>query len=211
MSVHFGTQEIEQSRCLVKLLQRDQVFFDVGANVGFYSLLGSKAVGAKGRVVAFEPAPRNLAFLHRHLRLNKASNVTILPLACADVLSTQPFNLGENNALGHLDENAESNTGTSLQFSPLLVATVSLDDVVEKLRLKPDVIKIDVEGAELRVLEGATGILKCIRPSLLLSVHSDRLREACLAYLRKFDYCLEPLNSSAVESATEVLAIPAPS
>ena len=209
VSVHFGLQEVEQSRCLTNLLKAGQVFFDVGANVGFYSLLGARLVRSTGRVVAFEPMPRNLAFLYRHVRLNRADNVTILPLACADALSTELFVAGENHALGRLEgSNGEPKT-TSSQSPGLLVATISLDAAAEKLGLRPDVIKIDVEGAELRVLQGAANILTQVRPVLLLSVHSDQLRKACLAHLSERDYRIAPLNSPSIQGATEFLAKPA--
>jgi len=208
VSVHLGLQEVEQCRCLTNMLHAGQVFFDVGANVGFYSLLSSRIVRESGRVIAFEPMPRNLAFLHRHVRLNRAENVTILPLACAENLSAQLFIAGENNALGRLEESDGKEEEPSRQTPAILVATVSLDAAAEKLGLWPDVIKIDVEGAELRVLHGAAHLLTHVRPSLLLSVHSDQLRETCLACLREFDYRIEPLNSRSMEGATEFLAQP---
>lgn len=206
VSVHLGMQEVEQSQCLTKLLQAGQVFFDVGANVGFYTLLGSRLVRSIGQVVAFEPMPRNLAFLYRHVRLNRADNVTILPLACADTLATELFIAGENHALGRLEGRNGEAGGSSPRSSGMLVATISLDVAAEKLGLRPDVIKIDVEGAELRVLEGAANILAQVRPAIFLSVHSDRLRDACLAHLGKFGYQIEPLNSRSTEDATEFLA-----
>jgi FkbM family methyltransferase len=59
----------------VAALRPGNVFFDIGANVGYYSLLGARLVGPRGRVVALEPVVRNVAFLHRHIVLNKAGNV----------------------------------------------------------------------------------------------------------------------------------------
>lgn len=208
VSVHLGTQEVEQSKSLTNLLRAGQIFFDVGANVGFYSLLGARLVGDSGRVIAFEPMPRNLAFLHRHVRLNRAENVTILPLACADVLATELFLAGENCALGRLAPDHRVAGSSAARAGDLLVATISLDAAAEKLGLMPDVIKIDVEGAELRVLQGAAHILQHARPSLLLSVHSDELREACLAHLGGLDYRAVPLNFPAPEEATEFLMWP---
>ena len=208
VSVHLGIQEVEQSQCLIKFLQAGQVFFDVGANVGFYSLLGARIVQSKGRVVAFEPFPRNLAFLYRHIELNKVKNVTILPFACADQFATEKFLRGENHALGHLDTATASETKGPVDPAAMLVATISLDEAAEKLGLCPDVMKIDVEGAELRVLRGAAGILAQMRPVLLLSAHSDELRRACLLYLSEMAYRVEPLNSEEIETATEFLALP---
>ena len=206
VSVHLGLQEVEQTRCLTGLLHPGEVFFDVGANVGFYSLLASRIVQSSGRVVAFEPLPRNLAFLYRHLQLNHATNATISPVACADRLGTELFFPGENNALGRLAEDTAEDKQTPR--NALLVATVSLDDAVDRLGLRPNVVKIDVEGAELRVLKGATRTLREARPSLLLSVHSDELRTSCLRYLADVGYEAEPLNARSGETATEFVARP---
>lgn len=208
VSVHLGLQEAEQSRCLTNLLRAGQIFFDVGANVGFYSLLGSRLVRGTGRVIAFEPMPRNLAFLYRHVRLNRAENVTILPLACADACSTELFVAGENHALGRLEGSKRESGEAPPQAPGILVATISLDAAAQKLGLRPDVVKIDVEGAELRVLQGATDILSHVRPALFLSVHSEQLRQDCLACLGEFDYRVEPLNAPSLEGATEFLARP---
>jgi len=207
VSVHLGILEVDQVECLTQTLQRGRIFFDVGANVGFYSLLGSKLVGCDGAVVAFEPMTRNLGFLFRHTRLNKTRNVIIVPLACADEISTELFVEGENNALGRLGGHDFDLTSADAQT--LVVATISLDAAAEKLGLRPDVIKIDVEGAELRVLKGAKSILTQARPSVLLSVHSAELRDACLAYLDALQYQSQPLNARSIELATEFFAKPA--
>jgi FkbM family methyltransferase len=208
VSVHLGLQEIEQSRCLQRLLRPGQAFFDVGANVGFYSLLASRLVQHGGQVIAFEPMPRNLAFLYRHLQLNRASNVTILPVACADRASTELFCEGENNALGRLADSESVQHVAATNRRNTLVSTTTLDIAVQKLCVAPNVIKIDVEGAELRVLEGATDVLTRIRPAVLLSIHSDELRDACLTYLREINYVAEPLNAASIEHATEFVAKP---
>lgn len=201
VSVYLGLQEVEQTRWLQRLLRPGQVFFDVGANVGFYSLLGARLVQAHGRVVALEPLPRNLAFLHRHLQINRLRNVTILPLACADNVTTELFCEGENNALGKL---ADDHSGTTA----MLVSTTTVDTIVDKMRIEPDVLKIDVEGAELRVLRGAEDLLTRKRPTVLLSVHSGALRDLCVAYLEEKHYRIEPLNAGSMDRATEFLARP---
>ena len=69
-----GTYEADKQRLLQTLLREGDCFFDVGANVGFFTLLASALVGRSGRVVAFEPLPQNLAFLRRHLLLNRPHN-----------------------------------------------------------------------------------------------------------------------------------------
>jgi hypothetical protein len=108
-----------------------------------------------------------------------------------------------NNAMGHLEPGAGENNPASTPRAASLVTTLSLDQAAEKLRVVPHVIKIDVEGAELRVLEGARNLLTHARPHVLLSVHSDELRESCLSYLREKKYEAEPLNGQSLQAATE--------
>lgn len=77
-SVYFNKLEPEQTDAMLQEMREGQVFFDIGANVGYYSILASKIVGKTGTVVACEPVVRNLTYLQRHVELNKADNVRIL-------------------------------------------------------------------------------------------------------------------------------------
>jgi FkbM family methyltransferase len=186
-SVYFNMIEPEQTSVFVNTLKNGMVFFDIGANVGYYTILGARLVGPQGRVLAFEPAIRNLAHLYEHVLLNKATNVTIVSAACSDHMSLAFFSPGKNCAEGHLVEgNDNSNT--------FPVPTISVDEVIRQLGVSPDVMKIDVEGAELSVLKGAEGTLYKSRPKLFLSTHSDILRVTCLEYLREHGYAYEVLS-----------------
>jgi len=188
-SVYVNRIEREQTEALVSLLKEGDVFFDVGANVGYYTILGSRLAGESGTIVAIEPVVRNLAFLHRHVRLNRADNVVILPVACSDEMAVVSFAPGANPAMGHL-----ANAEESPQRRRTLAATVTLDRLAQELGLMPQVVKIDVEGAELRVLKGARTILLNARPRILLSVHSESLRSACLKQLGDLGYQSEVLS-----------------
>ncbi len=195
-TVYFNMMEPEQAEAMAATLKKGDVFFDIGANVGFYTLLGSRQVGREGKVVAFEPVVRNLAYLYRHLSLNGAGNVTVIPAACSDSLSLVFFASGENFAMGHIA--GDPQPGEHGQ----LVPTMSVDDVARKLGLVPDVIKIDVEGAELAVLEGAQETLRAARPKIFLSTHSDALRESCLAYLGELGYSCRVLDPEGANPST---------
>jgi len=201
-SVYFDLLEPEQSRALLGLLRPGSVLFDVGANVGYYTLLGSRVVGPTGAVVAVEPASRNLALLHRHLELNGVGNVRVVAAACAERAGYAAFEDGVNTAEGHL-----AGADVSIVPAQATVRTVTLDELAASGPRAPDVVKIDVEGAELRVLQGATGLLQRHRPVLLLSVHSAALRDACLGLLGGFGYTARPLAASGT-AADEYLARP---
>ena len=201
-TVYFNMVEPEQTSAFVKTLKRKDVFFDIGANVGYYTILGSRLVGNEGKVFAFEPAARNLSYLFRHTDLNNATNVTIIPAACSDKLSLGVFASGENFAEGHLTE-GRSKAGALGHGTP--IPTIRVDDVAERLAISPNVMKIDVEGAEYLVLSGAEKILRGAKPAIFLSTHSDALRLQCMEYLTSLGYAFEVLSPDK-ENPSEFLA-----
>jgi len=147
-SFWLGSFELNKQRLFERTVTPGSVVFDIGAHVGFYTLLSSVLVGTVGKVFAFEPVPRNLHYLYEHLRLNHATNVTVTEAAVADVCGTTLFDESANSATGHL-----STQGA------LCVRVVNLDALVPREMPSPDFIKIDVEGAEWLVLTGARELL----------------------------------------------------
>ncbi|RII27771.1 MAG: hypothetical protein CXR31_05970 [Geobacter sp.] len=188
-TAYFNMLEPEQTAAIAARLKQGDVFFDIGANVGYYTLLASRQVGREGKVFAFEPVVRNLAYLYRHLLLNGANNVTVIAAACSESLSLALFSSGENFATGHIDGSAVTQENT------FLVPTLSVDAVVKKTGVSPNAMKIDVEGAELSVLKGAKNTIASARPEIFLSTHSASLRTDCLAYLEEAGYTVEALDS----------------
>lgn len=185
--------ERRQTASFARVIQPGDVFFDIGANIGFYTLLGSRLVGPKGSVVSFEPVVRNLSYLYRHVTLNRCRNVSVLAAACSDRATLATFSIAQNVGEGHLDTVADV-PGRSMTAGKALVPTVTVDSVAEKLGVLPDVMKIDVEGAELEVLRGAETVLRARRPQIFLSIHSDELRRVCLQYLAGFGYEASPMD-----------------
>lgn len=204
VSVYFNAIEAEQTTALVNTLSKGQVFFDIGANVGYYTILGSRLVGAQGIVVAFEPVIRNLSYLYQHVLLNKAHNATIISAACSDAVSFVSFTSGNNYATGFLA--TEHSHQIASNKSTTIVPTITVDKVVQQLGVSPHVIKIDVEGAEFSVLKGAQSTLYETKPRIFLSVHSEVLKLACLEYLDGLGYTVEALDHGKNNPA-EFLAI----
>jgi FkbM family methyltransferase len=203
ISIHLGRSEVSQTEWVRSHLRRGQVFIDVGANIGYYTLLASRIVGSDGRVVAIEPLPRNITFLERHIRLNDAGNVMVVPLACSDTSGQATFHEGANAALGRLASRSpiEAVNGRARE-----IVTSTLDDIVRRYGLQPDMIKIDVEGAELAVLEGARDTIAAAAPILVLSVHSGDLRRDCVDLLEKLGYQVRPLDHEQRDCAFEFAA-----
>jgi len=87
-----GWYEYEKQRFIAKVLAKDSVFYDIGANVGFYSLLAAQ-VASNGKVFSFEPSPRNIELLRKHLILNEINNVDILDVALSDIDGRSRFEI----------------------------------------------------------------------------------------------------------------------
>lgn len=192
-----GSYELEKQRLMAQMVKPGTVVFDIGANVGFYTLLASSLVGEGGRVYAFEPLAGNIDYLERHLKMNAAHNVTLFQAAVSDREGIASFQQGDSNSMGRLDEK-----GT------IAVEIVSLDELFFKGVLPlPDYMKIDVEGAELSVLKGARHILEKRSPTIFLATHGSEVHSQCLSLLRSLDYVCRPL-SPAKDMATcdELLA-----
>lgn len=104
-SIHgcwLGSFEYDKRRVMEKLVKEGSVVFDLGAHVGFYTLLASVLVGPRGQVFAFEPVSRNLFFLKEHLRLNRVANVTVMEVAVSDRSGEVAFDEGQGNSMGHI-------------------------------------------------------------------------------------------------------------
>lgn len=200
---YFGKVETEKTAALARILKKGHVFFDVGANVGYYTVLASRLVASSGKVIAIEPAIRNLVYLYRHLHLNNAGNVTVVTAACSDKVSLAAFCLAQSTANNFLKD-FYTGIGTSGPGHCAPVPTVTVDSLVEQTGTLPDVLKIDVEGAEFAVLKGAANTLAKSKPSVLLETHSDVLQADCLELLRGYGYAFQRVSVAP----DEFLAIP---
>lgn len=192
---------------LERSLRPGMVFYDVGANVGFLTLIAARLVGAGGEVVAFEPLSANVELLERNLELNTATNVMVV----ARALSAAP-----GRARMTVPDTSDSGTQACLDPAAgaggpeVLVST--LDGAVAELGLRPpDVVKIDVEGSEVDVVAGMSETLRACAPRLLIEIHDDRddpwrelaIREA----LDRLGYRLERIEGET-GGMPHLLAVP---
>lgn len=186
---------------LLKLLRPGSVFIDVGAHIGRYTLLASKLVGPQGLVIALEPVPENFATLHSNIKENNINNVIALPLACGK--TNRPIEiLVPPGRSGATSKNLPHFTGLPLKGKTRRVTAVKLDTLLlDILRLKKvDVIKIDVEGAEIEVLEGAIDTLRKFKPKLIIEIRQTT-RPIVTHILESISYTLYKLDN------TNILAI----
>ena len=162
-------------RFVERFLKPDMIVLDVGAHHGFYTILCSKKVGTTGRVIAFEPSPGEQRKLSFHLKLNHCKNVKIEPyaLAAQNGKATLFIIKGRDTVFNSLRPPA-----VSMPTETIAVSTIRLDDYLKSVCLhKVDFVKIDAEGAELEILQGAEHSLMAeSSPIMMIEVSDDRTR-----------------------------------
>jgi FkbM family methyltransferase len=164
-----GRWEPEVWQSIASGLAEGAVFLDVGAHIGYDTLKASVIVGKSGRVVAFEPNPNTVAQLKSNVEASGAGNVVIQPIACTDRDST--LTLFDSTLGGNSGSTSLSRENAGPVTRSYTVRGRPIDDVVKELGFeRVDVLKADVEGAELILLRGATETIRRFHPKLILEV-----------------------------------------
>jgi FkbM family methyltransferase len=191
---------LEKQVALERFVKPGMTVYDIGAQAGFYTLFFSRLVG---RVYAFEPFAVNLRYLVAHITMNRLSNVKVVQVALADKAGLAGFTVDRGKS-----QNALVGPGES----PLVVATMSLDELVEEHGFPPpDLVKLDVEGAEASVLEGARLTLERHRPVVFVALHGREQATRCLPLLEQLRYEARSLDGRQVaqgDGVDEIYAVP---
>jgi FkbM family methyltransferase len=186
-----GAGEPEVQDALRQHLRFGMTFYDLGANIGFFSLLAARLVGEQGRVIAFEADPEIAARLREHVDRNRFRCVTVAEKAvwseaCQVFFERVDPTTSPDRGLGHVVSTASANT--------VEIEAVTLDGFA-RTSPAPDFIKCDVEGAEVEVFRGAQRLLAEKRPGILCEIHSDESRRALRADLKRFGYVCKDSTS----------------
>lgn len=198
-SVLNGEGEPAVQQALTEHLRPGMRFYDLGANIGFFSLLGAKLVGPSGAVVSFEADPEIASRLRENALRNDFSWITVEQKAVWSEPSVVSFSRMDpasspDRGQGHVS--VETSGAASIR-----VEAVSLDDYCSRYAA-PQFIKCDVEGAEVEVFRGARGLLTKQRPGILCELHSNEIRSILLQEFRSQGYrCLDC-------DSTHILAFP---
>ncbi len=164
-----GLFEIEETKAITSLLKSGMTFVDVGGNKGDFSLLAARAVGTSGRVLCFEPEAQNVHWIRKSVELNQYNNVTVFEMALGDRDEDAQLYLGAKSGWHSLLSSQPHGSG-----EVVTVKKRALDSVLaETDQQRVDVIKIDVEGAELEVLKGAESTLRANpQITLIMDIHA---------------------------------------
>jgi len=185
--------EPETQTVLRTTLKRGDVFYDVGAHIGFFSLLAARLVGTGGKVVSLEPDPDNFRQLGEHIARNGVPQVRAVNAAAWSRAGSVAFHRAAPRSSGN--RGAVTAAGSAADAPEIEVTAVTLDDLADA-HGQPAMIKIDVEGGEIEVLKGAAGLLATRRPAVLCEIHSPANWDAFRAALADLPYSIRPLTGA---------------
>jgi FkbM family methyltransferase len=166
-----GRYETAKVALIQRFLRPGMTFLDVGANMGDFSLIAAKTMQDDGRVLAFEPSPDNCRWMRRSIELNGYGSIELFEIALSDVTGEAALYLGDRIAKHSL-------LPRKIEQDTITVTVETLDDFLESTgSTQVDMMKIDVEGAELKVLRGGAATLSRPGPMILMvDIHGGRVK-----------------------------------
>lgn len=191
--------EPDVTKFISSWIKPDITVLDIGADIGYYTLLFAKLVGPKGKVYSFEPIPKAKWYLDENIKNNKLNNVETFSFALFDkqghVCLEDPFIKSKINL-----------SKKTLRKNDIMVEMKIFDswrpnEIIEKV----DLVKIDVEGAEMNILRGMKATLQNERPSILVEVHPYQLKSFgftasdLVEFLTTFAYKITPINKKTID------------
>lgn len=195
-----GSWEPDVQQLLTLLVRPGMCAFDIGANIGYFVLALSRLLGPSGRVIAFEPHPVSIPRLRKHLTLNGITNAQVEEIAAGEGDGQAEFSVALSDQQGRF---------TDMPYVPAGGKTVhvrcrSIDSYVQETSISPDVILLDVEHAEGRVLRGMKNLLLEKNPLIIVEMHGDQAIKEARAALDSCNYRLYHPTLQAVKSPAEI-------
>jgi FkbM family methyltransferase len=152
-----------ETRLIKKEVKKGDVVLDIGANIGYYTLILAKAVGARGKVYAFEPDPKNFALLEKNVKLNGYQNIELVQKAVSDKTETIKLFLSSINKGDHRIYDSKDNRQS------IEIHAIRLDEYFKSYKGKIDFVKMDIQGAEGKAFRGMRKLIKKNRKVKLIS------------------------------------------
>jgi FkbM family methyltransferase len=193
-----GDVEPEVQAVLRKYLRPGMTVYDIGANIGFFSLLAARLVGATGHVTAFEADPEIVERLRENVARNQAAPISVEQKAVWSSSSPVLFaradaEVSPDRGLGHVINNDAEGPAPST----IRVEAVTVDEYARKSGA-PDFMKCDVEGAEVEVFRGAEKLLNDRPPLILCEMHREENRQTLLKLFANLGYRCESCSKDHI-------------
>lgn len=188
-----GTYEPQLMHVIKDLCCPGMTVYDVGANIGYVSLVFAQMVGLNGVVVAFEPLPNNVERIRYHIRANKLANILrVEPFAVADQSGVANFLIHSAHSMGKI----EGSKGRHIEYSAQIqVNTVTLDDFCYEMgNPAPHLIKMDIEGGAVQAVKGMTRLIAQERPVVLVELHGPEEAQAIWDLLTQNAYSIHCMD-----------------
>ena len=188
-----GYQNFEYTDIFIKLIKKINVFYDIGANIGYYSLL-AEIENKNIKVISFEPANGPLFYFRENIKINKLKNIRVESLALSDKEGEITFYEIRNKKYTYLEHNlaGEGNSGSKTSgrnFVPISVKTTTLDKYVENAKeANIDLIKMDTEGTEHFILENSDNVLKLMKPIIICETLFNTIELELEKLMRSYGY-----------------------
>lgn len=202
----YGTWEPEVTNVVSAIVKPGMTVIDLGAHIGYYTLIFAKRVGPAGRIAAFEPLPANFGLLTKNIGLNQLHNVEIFPQAAFSRIGEVIVNVPDD-----VPNSGDASVCHARGTKQLSVPAITLDSFCASKGFRPDIVKMDVEGAEYDVLIGAQQTITRCHPKMLIELHhfdGDRSAHPVPDLLTGWGYQVECLEHSQLTS--HILATPVP-
>lgn len=178
--MYIGTWEIDFSNALSAAIQPGWICYDIGGYKGYYS--GIMALRGAKKVFVFEPMPENISKIERLIKINAQLPIELSKVAVSDNDGNAVFKVMQEATMGKLEKSSFDGSDDILQEIP--VKCIRLDTFISDQHAPaPDFIKIDVEGAEVFVLEGAMQLLRTKKPMLMIEIHSIEIGKKVFSML----------------------------
>ena len=191
-----GTYEVPIQNIFAQHLKTGDVFYDIGANVGFFTIIAAKLVGATGKVYAFEPGQGNASSIRHNAELNNFNQVEVIEKAVSHSSGEGQLLLAQYSG-GHALATADAPPDLAGEVT---VDLVSIDDLIAQKKIQPpNFVKVDVEGAELDVLKGMTETIKTYQPTIIYEV-DDGDRAAYERKYQELESFLQSLNYQVTQT-----------
>ncbi len=186
--------EMDVEKAIRNILGKGDVFIDIGANVGYFSVIASRIIGKSGKVYAFEAIPKICGLLSESIAINDIKNIMLFNNAVYSEKNKVLFHCMKNSAFSHI-------SGDNTSDNAIETDSITLDSMLHKLG-KVDVMKIDVEGAEMNVLLGGEKLIDRYKPRIVMEVQDWSLQrfnynsKDIISFLGKLGYKVYDLKGN---------------
>jgi FkbM family methyltransferase len=194
-----GTYEPDLQSAIVDLVKPGMVAYDVGANIGYFSLLLARMVGSSGKVFAFEALPANVQRLKNNVSLNDLGDiVTVVPAAIVDRNQPVDFLLGPSTSTGKVKGPFGRHFAESQEVTT--VEGIGLDEYTySQTHMEPSIIKMDIEGGEVLAFPGMRRVLRQARPLMFVELHGEEAAQTAWDELTGAGYHIASMTNGYPE------------